>query len=49
MAVFETDSYDVLPDDIYADIVVIGNKHGYLHQDVIPRINGQEINVHFTK
>ncbi len=45
--VFESDAYDTLPEKIAADIVVIGNKHGYTLEDVSSRIDGHKIPVKF--
>lgn len=44
LSVFETDSVDVLPDEIYADVVVIGNRNKAsfetVMKDLIPRLVG---------
>lgn len=38
MTIFETDSYNDLPEKIEADIVVLGNKHGYTLDSVKEKI-----------
>lgn len=38
MELFDTDKHDTLPDEIVADIVVIGNKHGYEVKDIEDRL-----------
>lgn len=37
-SVFETDAVDILPDEITADIVVVGNRSGFSLEDVVGRI-----------
>ena len=38
VVVFETDAYDELPDKILADVIVLGNKHGYDIDDIKTRV-----------
>ena len=49
MIIFETDSVDQLPNEITADIVVLGNKHKYSKTELEKRIEGELIYVEFTK
>lgn len=44
MDIYETDSSDKLPDNIYANVVVLGNKYDYTIDDVKHRLFG-EVNV----
>ena len=43
MSIFETDSYDVLPNLIESDIIVLGNKYRYTLQDILPRLKDRDI------
>lgn len=43
VSVFETDSCPVLPDVVYADIIVIGKKYGHFLNDISPKLFGQPI------
>lgn len=36
---FETDAYEVLPNEIEENIIVLGNKHGYKYEDILNRID----------
>jgi hypothetical protein len=39
--VFETDSVSVLPEVIFADVVVVGNKSGWSEEDIYPILFGE--------
>jgi len=41
--VFETDSFDVLPSKIIADVIVLGNKHGYTIEDIKLKVEDTEL------
>tara|TARA_S200002703_G_scaffold82470_1_gene71079 strand:- start:7 stop:639 length:633 start_codon:yes stop_codon:yes gene_type:complete len=38
VVVFETDAFDTLPENIVADVVVLGNKHSYTVEDITNRL-----------
>lgn len=38
--IFETDSVNELPDEIYADVVILGNRSKFTVEDIIPRLYG---------
>lgn len=48
LTIFETDSYDVLPEKIRADVIVIGNKHNYTVDSIKNKVNGKLIKVEFS-
>lgn len=48
MIIFETDSFEKLPEKIIADIVVIGNKYKHEIDNVKNRIDGKLIDVNFN-
>ena len=39
--VFETDSVNVLPEVIFADVVVVGNRSGWTEEDIYPILFGE--------
>lgn len=39
--VFETDSFEVLPDNIMAEIIVLGNKYDHTIQDIMDRVKNK--------
>lgn len=41
--VFETDAYEVLPDKIIADVIVLGNKHKYTIDDLKTKVEETEL------
>lgn len=50
VVVFETDAYESLPDNIIADVVVLGNKHKYTIVDIKSRVKDTEmVECHFNK
>ena len=36
---FETDAYDILPNEIEENIIVLGNRHNYKYEDILSRID----------
>lgn len=43
IVVCETDGFDILPEIIIADVIVLGNKHGYTINDISSRIRDTEL------
>lgn len=41
--VFETDAYDILPETIIADVIVLGNNYKYTIEDIKARLENTEV------
>lgn len=50
-SIYETDSSETLPNVIYDDIIVLGNKYNFSEEDIVSRLYGdvEVIKVNFSK